>query len=76
MWSFKPCKLRSSHSQGKGGTFYFSVIFRPQVLGRPLESNPRSPALQSTAVQTGLILLAIDGLIEQLYLKIEQGYTW
>ena len=35
---------------------HFPVILRPQVLFRPRESNPRSSALQSSALPTKLIL--------------------
>ena len=35
---------------------HFSVILRPSVMVRPRESNPRPPALQSSALPTELIL--------------------
>ena len=47
---------RSSRLQGKGSTFISQLFLRPWVLVRPRESNPRPPALQSSALSTELIL--------------------
>ena len=47
---------RSSRLQGKGSTFISQLFLRPWVLVRPRESNPRPPALQSSALPTELIL--------------------
>ena len=46
----------SSRHQGKGRTFISQLFLRPWVLVRPRESNPRPPALQSSALPTELIL--------------------
>ena len=42
---------------GQREYLHFSVSLRPWVLVRPRESNPRPPALQSSALPTELILL-------------------
>ena len=47
---------RSSRLQGKGSTFISQLFLRPWLLVRPRESNPRPPALQSSALSTELIL--------------------
>ena len=46
---------RSSCFSGQSPYLHFSVILRPRVLVRPLESNTRPTALQSSALLTELI---------------------
>ena len=47
---------RSSRLQGKGSTFISQLFLRPWLLVRPRESNPRPPALQSSALSAELML--------------------
>ena len=51
-----PSHAKDQPFAGQGQYFYFAVILRPWALVRPRESNPRPPALQSSALPTELIL--------------------
>ena len=46
----------STRLQGKGSTFISQLFLRPWVLVPSRETNPRTPALQSSALPTELIL--------------------
>ena len=51
-----PSHAKVQPLSGQREYLHFSVILRPWVLVRPRESNPRPPALQSSALPTELIL--------------------
>ena len=51
-----PSHAKVQSPAGQRKYLHFSVILRPWVLVRPRESNPRPPALQSSALPTELIL--------------------
>ena len=50
-----PSHAKVQPPAGQRKYLHFSVILRPWVLVRPRESNPRPPALQSSALPTELI---------------------
>ena len=47
-----PSHAKVQPPAGQRKYLHFSVILRPRVLVRPRESNPRPPALQSSALPT------------------------
>ena len=51
-----PSHAKVQPPAGQREYLHFSVILRPWVLVRPRESNPRPPALQTSALPTELIL--------------------
>ena len=51
-----PSHAKVQPLSGQREYLHFSVILRPWVLVRPRESNPRPPALPSSALLTELIL--------------------
>ena len=58
--SDQPSHAKVKPFAGQKQYLHFSVILRPCVLVRPRESNPPSPALQSNALPTQLILVISD----------------
>ena len=53
-------KVRPAACRAKGVPSFSSVILRPWVLVRSRESNPGTPALQSSALPTELILPRLE----------------
>ena len=51
-----PSHAKDQPFAGQRQYLYFAVILRPWALVRPRESNPRPPALHSSALPTELIL--------------------